>query len=129
MASWRDELTEAWASKIGPAVFATVDPAGEPNVVYVTWVKWHGAHLLIADNYFDKTRKNILSGSRGALVFLTKKGGAYQVKGALEYHTEGAVYEDMKEWLPDPQRHPGHAAVVLQIEEVYSNFYGAQRIH
>ncbi len=44
-------------------------------------------------------------------------------KGSLEYHTDGPVYDDMKRW--NPPKHPGHAAVALVVEEVYS---GAQRL-
>lgn len=41
----------------------------------------------------------------------------------MEYHTEGAVFQDMKEW--SPEKHPGHAAAALTVEEVYS---GAKKL-
>ena len=73
--------------------------------------------LVVADNYFDKTRRNILAGSKGSLLFRDKAGKAYQVKGTLEYHRHGEVFDDMKSW--NPPQHPGHAAAALRVEAVY----------
>jgi len=128
MNGWCEELTNAWAARKGPVVFATADAEGRPNVVYVTWVKRYDDALLLADNYFDKTRANILSGSPGAVVFLTKEGASYQVKGRIEYETSGPAFDELKGWLPDPERFPGRAAALLHVEEAYSNRYGSKRI-
>jgi len=128
MSDWCEELNAAWNERKGPVVFATVSPEGRPNVVYVTWVKRFGESLLLADNYFDKTKSNIENGSPGAVVFLTKQGASYQVKGSIEYQTSGEAFDEMKAWLPDPERFPGHGAALLHIEEVYSNRYGSKRI-
>lgn len=43
---------------------------------------------------------------------------AFQLKGTIEYHTEGAIFEDMKKW--NPAQHPGNAAAALRVEVVYS---------
>ncbi|MHC5035351.1 MAG: pyridoxamine 5'-phosphate oxidase family protein [Planctomycetota bacterium] len=119
-----EAVSEAWDERQGPAVFTTVDKNGMPNSVYVgNLSKLTEEKLIIADNYFHKTRANVLDGSRGALLFITTKGEAYQIKGGLERHTSGEIYDDMKQWL-DP-RHPGVAAVVLNVEEVYR---GANRL-
>lgn len=126
MPQWCKELVQAWETRRGPVVFATSDENGVPNVIYITWVKRYKNALMLADNYFKKTRANILHGSRGALVFLTKEGHSYQVKGPLEYHTSGPVYDELKNWLD--QKFPGHAAALLEVEEVYSNYYGSKRI-
>ena len=37
---------------------------------------------------------------------------------AIDYQKEGSIFEDMKKW--NPTKHPGHAATVLKVEEVYS---------
>jgi predicted pyridoxine 5'-phosphate oxidase superfamily flavin-nucleotide-binding protein len=73
--------------------------------------------LVVADNFFNKTQTNILSGSKGSLLFITKEGKSYQVKGHIEYHTEGELFDDMKQWNPD--KLPGHAAAALQVEQVF----------
>ncbi|MEA2064264.1 MAG: hypothetical protein U9P14_11235 [Gemmatimonadota bacterium] len=50
---------------------------------------------MVADNYFDKTRKNIQQGSKGSILFILKEGKAYQVKGNLEYHDSGEIFDFM----------------------------------
>ncbi len=113
-----EEVSQAWNQREGPVVLTTVDAAGEPNAIYASSVsKYAEDKLLIADNYFDKTRRNILNGSRGALVFITKDKKAYQIKGRLERLTSGPMFDDMKKW--NPSRLPGHAVAVLYVEAVY----------
>ena len=124
MAALGEALREAWADREGPVVLATVGGDGTPNAIYATCVGLFGdERLVVADNYFHKTRRNILAGSRGAVLFITKAGKAYQVKGTLEYHTDGDVFAAMKTW--NPARHPGHAAAALLVEEAYS---GAEKL-
>jgi uncharacterized protein len=106
-------VDEAWEDREGPIVFTTVDPEGTPNAIYATCVrKFDSSTLVVADNFFNKTQANIKSGSKGSLLFITKEGKSYQVKGRIEYHTEGEFFDDMKKWNPDTL--PGHAAAVLQ---------------
>jgi len=118
------EVIQAWEDRNGPVVFTTVDGSGVPNSIYATCVgRFDESTLVIADNYFDKTRANIKNGSRGSVLFITKDNKAYQVKGTLEYHTEGDLFDFMKSW--NPEKHPGHAAAVLRVEEVFS---GAKKL-
>lgn len=113
------EVSEAWEEKQGPVVFTTVDEKNLPNSIYATCAsKYDDETIVIADNYFDKTKKNIFAGSKGSVLFITQEFKAYQIKGTIKYHTDGAVYEDMKKW--NPEKHPGHAAAALKVEEVYS---------
>lgn len=124
MASLPESVLAAWHDREDPVILATTDADGTPNVIYVTCVSVFGNdRLVVADNYFDKTRKNFLRGGKGAMLFRSKAGKAYQVKGTLEYCTEGGVFEDMKRW--NPEKHPGHAAAALRVETVYS---GSQKL-
>jgi uncharacterized protein len=118
-------VSEALDNREGPAVFTTVSEEGIPNSVYVGLVhKLNRGKLVVADNYFHKTRENILSGSKGSLLFITKEGKAFQVKGTVVRETRGEVFDDMKNnWLD--AKYPGHAAVVLNVEEVFS---GAEQL-
>ena len=117
-------VKEAWGKREGPAILATVDGTGMPNIIYVGAVGLYGdERLVIADNYFDKTRRNIKAGSKGAVLFMTSDKKPYQFKGTVEYHSAGPVFDDMKKW--NPSQHPGHAAAALVVVEVYS---GAQRV-
>jgi len=49
--------------------------------------------------------------------------GSFQIKGSIEYHKDGKIFEDMKQW--NPTKLPGHAAAALKVEEVYS---GAEKL-
>lgn len=119
MAKLPEDVSKAWDNRKGPVVFSTVDKNGVPNAIYATCVsKFDEETIVIADNYFDKTRKNIQSGSKGSVLFITNEDKSFQVKGVVEYHTEGKFFNDMKKW--NPTKHPGHAATVVKIEEVYS---------
>ena len=124
MASLPESVRQAWKDRDGPVILATVSQDGTPNIIYATCVGVFGDdRLVVADNYFDKTRKNLLVGGKGSLLFRSKAGKAYQAKGTLEYHTAGVVFDHMKTW--NPSKHPGHAAAALCIEEIYS---GAEQI-
>ena len=119
-----EAVQKAWADREGPIVLATVDAAGIPNAIYATCVQMHGEDaVVVADNYFHKTRANIAAGSKGALLFITKEGKSYQLKGRFEYHTSGPIFDAMKQW--NPTRLPGHAAAVLKVEQV---FCGAEQL-
>ncbi len=124
MASLPNEVRQAWEDRDGPVVLATVAEDGTPNIIYASCVGAYGdERLVVADNYFDKTRNNLQGGCKGALLFRSKDGKAYQAKGTLEYHTEGEVFDDMKTW--NPPKHPGNAAAALRVETVYS---GAKKL-
>jgi len=119
-----EAVCQAWGNREGPIVLSTVDAEGNPNAIYATCVsKYCEDTLVIADNFFNKTKANILAGSKATLLFVTKEGKSYQIKGKIEYHTEGAVFEDMKQW--NPAKLPGHAAAALIVEQV---FCGAEKL-
>jgi predicted pyridoxine 5'-phosphate oxidase superfamily flavin-nucleotide-binding protein len=117
-------VRDAWEKRSGPAVFATVSDGSVPNAIYVTCLGLYDeSTVVVADNYFDKTRRNILAGSRGSLLFMTEDHKTYQIKGTVTRHTSGPIYDHMKSW--NPAKHPGHAAAALAVEEVYS---GAEKL-
>lgn len=124
MSALPEIVSQAWDNRKGPVIFSTVDENAVPNAIYATCVnKFDEETLVIADNYFDKTRKNILAGSKGSILFMTNEDKAFQVKGTIEYLKKGDIFDNMKVW--NPQQHPGHAATALKVEEVYS---GAEKI-
>lgn len=124
MAVLPEQASRAWEARSGPVVLTTVDKNGIPNAIYATCVSMFDEKtLVVADNYFDKTRKNILSGSKASILFITDDNTSYQVKGSIEFYTSGAIYDNMKQW--NPEKHPGRAAAALTVEEVYS---GAEKL-
>ena len=117
-------LKDAWDLHEGPIVLSTADQHGVPNSIYATFARLlEDGRIVVADNYFNKTRTNIKNGSKAAILFITKERKSYQAKGSLEYFTDGPIYEDMRLWVD--QKHPRVAAAVLLVEELYS---GAQKL-
>jgi len=124
MAVLPEEVSKEWENRKGPIVLSTVNKEGIPNSIYATCVsKYNEETLVVANNFFSKTLENITAGSKGSILFLTKEDKSYQVKGRIEYHKDGPIFEDMKKW--NPKKHPGHAATALKVEEVYS---GAKKL-
>jgi uncharacterized protein len=123
MAVLTEKISAAWADRKGPVILSTVDKDGIPNAIFATCVsKFDEETLVVADNFFDKTQKNILSGSKGSILFITNNDKAFQVKGTIEYLKAGDIFEDMKTWNGE---RPGHAAAALKVEEVYT---GAEKL-
>jgi len=124
MAALPEKVSKAWKDREGPIVLSTVNEDGIPNAIYATCVSIFSEDtVVVANNYFSKTLKNILAGSKGTILLITKEGKSYQIKGSIEYHKEGSIFEDMKKW--NPKKHPGHAAAALKVEEVYT---GAEKL-
>ena len=124
MSALPENVIKAWENHQGPIILTTVDEDGIPNSIYATCVSLYGNDtVVVANNYFDKTKTNILNGSKGSLLFITKENKSYQLKGSFDYLTSGEIYDDMKKW--NPAKHPGHAAAALKIEAVYS---GAEKL-
>jgi predicted pyridoxine 5'-phosphate oxidase superfamily flavin-nucleotide-binding protein len=124
MADVKEVLQEEWEKREGPAILTTVDSRGMPNAIYAGDMKYDpDIGFIVVDNYFSKTRENIKNGSLGSFLFITGEKKAYQAKGRLEYHTEGPIFDDMKQW--HSQKHPGVAATVIKVDELYS---GAEKL-
>ena len=118
------EALEAWQNHDDRMVLTTISQNNEANSIWVICAKLiNDEQFVIANNAMHKTLQNIKDGSRGNLLYIAPEREAYQVKGSLEYYTDGPVYDDMKSWL-DP-KFPGKGALVLNIEKVY---YGAEQV-
>ena len=95
-----------------------------PNVAYIAYLKViDDQTVLIADNYLDKTRNNILSNGRIAFAVLDEEKGSFQIKGIAERQTKGDLFDEVQKWVPDEL--PKVAAVIMKIEEIYN---GAERV-
>ncbi|RLF21550.1 MAG: pyridoxamine 5'-phosphate oxidase [Thermoprotei archaeon] len=104
-------------------VFSTASKDGKPNAVPIIFVKvLSDEEILIADNFFNKTRRNLEVNPQASLTFWnpeTREG--YQVKGKVEIYTSGPIFEKaievVKAVKPNLQTKAG---VLLRVEEVYS---------
>jgi len=125
LAALPEIAVQAWENREGPVVLSTVDASGIPNTIYVTCVKKiSDSKIVVADNKMHKTRANIKTGCAVSLLYITGEKKAFQLKGSVDYHTSGQIFDDMKnDWLD--KKYPGYGAVVIDIEEVYS---GAERL-
>ena len=95
-----------------------------PNVVYIKYLKIiDDQTVLIADNFLNKTRDNILSNGKIAFAVRDEEKGSFQIKGTAERLTEGDMFDEVQKWVPD--KLPRVAAIVMNIEEIYN---GAERI-
>jgi predicted pyridoxine 5'-phosphate oxidase superfamily flavin-nucleotide-binding protein len=111
---------QAWENRQGPVVFTTVDSSGYPNTIYVNCVKKiSDSQIVVADNKMNKTRANIKAGCPVSLLYITGEKKSFQLKGSVKYLTSGKIFDEMKNvWLD--KKYAGHAAVVIDVEEVYS---------
>ncbi|MEJ2114468.1 MAG: pyridoxamine 5'-phosphate oxidase family protein [Gammaproteobacteria bacterium] len=115
---------QAWQQHDDRMVFTTTNKDNIANSIWISCAKLiNDEQFMIADNFMHKTLGNIKNGSKGVLLYIAPERESYQIKGSLEYYTDGPVYNDMKSWLD--AKFVGKGAVVLNIEEVY---YGAEKV-
>lgn len=118
------EILEAWKNRKGPIVFSTVNTENKPNSIYATCVQMvEDNKILVADNFFGKTRENIIKNSTGSILFITEEDKSYQLKGDIQYHVRGKYFDDMKKW--NPERLPGHAVAIITVQE---SFCGSKKL-
>ncbi len=103
---------------------ATASNDSTANVAYITYLKpIDDETILIADNFLNKTRDNILANSKVSFAVLDEVKGSYQIKGTAKRLTEGEIFDHMQDWVVDEL--PRVAAIVMTVEEVYN---GAQKL-
>jgi predicted pyridoxine 5'-phosphate oxidase superfamily flavin-nucleotide-binding protein len=113
-----EEVLAAWKEREGPVVLVTVDGEQTPNAIYASIAHlMSDGRLAVADNYFDKTKANIDARTKASLLFITKNRKSYQVKGTIDYHTGGPLYEEMLAWA-DP-KHPRKGVAILNMQKAY----------
>lgn len=124
MKSLPQVVLDAWNDREPVAVLATVDKEGNPNVIYTRHVGcFEGSVFFIANHAFQKTKENIERDGRAAFLFLTTQRRAFQVKGRVEFQTEGAIFDEAAK-LGEPTS-PPRSVAVIRPHEVYS---GAERL-
>ncbi|QSX06252.1 pyridoxamine 5'-phosphate oxidase family protein [Sedimentibacter sp. zth1] len=107
--------------KIFPVSTSTKE--GIPNVIPIAFVKVYDEDtLLIADNYLDKTYKNIEENPYVSIyVCDTAEGKAYQIKGEAIINTSGKVYEDTVKWVKEvSSKLNPKSGVVVKITKIYN---------
>jgi len=106
-----------------PATIATCSADGVPNVAYLSQVHYvDEEHVALSYQFFNTTRKNILTNPHAVVVVLDPDSTAsYRLK--LEYlrtETEGPLFENMKAKLAGIASHSGMSKVFrLQGSDIY----------
>ena len=111
-------------------ILSTSSKEGTPNTIYLKFLKvYNNKQILIADNKFFKTEKNLLENPKISFVVLDKENKkAYQIKGTAEIHKDDKIFEDAAKWVEEKRSGPTtypKSAVVLNVEEIYC---GAEKI-
>ena len=114
-----EEIKESLKA-IKVAYLSTASKDGTPNVVPIGAVKFlDDETLLISDQYFNKTLKNLQENPKIALAWWGEKGG-FQIKADITIHTEGEIFRQDVEWVHGirPTLQP-KSAIVAKITGVY----------
>ena len=101
--------------------FGTADKLMRPNVIAISdGCQVVGPNqVLIVDNYFNKTYKNIQDNSQVSLSFWDVGGHiAFQLKGNAQYMTSGD-WKKRIDKLPNPNHNPRKGAVLINITEIW----------
>ena len=110
-------------------ILSTSTKEGVSNIIYVTFLKvYNDNQILIANNKFSKTEKNLIENPKISFVVLDKENKkAYQLKGTVEIHKDDKIYEDTVEWVKTerPDMDSPKSGVILNVEKIYS---GAEKI-
>lgn len=100
---------------------ATSTAKGNVNVVAVACCKVVGPNLILStDNYFNKTRSNLLENSKVAVaVWSQDEKEGYQFKGKAQYLTSGE-WKDAVDRDPDNEGLAHKAAVLIEVKEIWN---------
>lgn len=98
---------------------ATLSPDGIINVVPVSSIKIVDGKIILVNYFMDKTLENITANNKVSLVAWSKMVG-YQIKGSVEYTTQGNVFDDVVIWIKEtiPSR-TVKGVLIISPEEIH----------
>jgi adenylate cyclase len=108
-----DAIRDCFDSTV-PAIMATADLEGTPNVTYLSQVQFvDNEHIALSYQFFNKTRQNILVNPHAQLLILdTKEAATYRLSLTfLRTETAGPLFERMKAKLAGIASHTGMSGV------------------
>ena len=87
-------------------VLSTSTKEGTPNIIYLKFLKvYNNEQIIIANNKFFKTEKNLLENPKISFVVLDKKNKkSYQIKGTAEFHKDDQIFEENVRWVKEEKR-------------------------
>lgn len=111
-------------------ILSTSTKDGIPNIIYLKFIKvYNDNQILIANNKFFKTEKNLIENPIISFVVLDKENKkSYQIKGSVEFHKDDNIFKDTVKWVEDKRSslttYP-KSGIILNVEEIYC---GAEKI-
>ena len=105
-------------------ILSTSTKEGAPNIIYLKFLKvYNDKQILIANNKFFKTEKNLLENPKISFVVLDKKNKkSYQIKGDAEFHRDDQIFKDTVKWVEDERSssttYP-KSGIILNVKEIY----------
>ena len=101
---------------------ATSSKEGIPNVVPIGFARpIDDETILIADNYMNKTRKNLEENPNISLVTKDATKCPFQFKGKIEIFESGKYFDIVTEWGQNAMtKLTPKAAILMKVEEIYS---------
>ncbi|MFA5827790.1 MAG: pyridoxamine 5'-phosphate oxidase family protein [Candidatus Shapirobacteria bacterium] len=117
-----NDLKESIESSI--LALATSTPDGRPNCIAVACCKVISDNqVLISDNFFNKTRQNLLINSQVSVAFWDPEDNpagnrGYQLKGVAQYLTQGK-WKQIVDADPDNEGLAHKAAVLVTVTEIW----------
>lgn len=119
------ERMQTLFEKVQTAVLATSTKDGMPNAVPIGAKRIIDPEtVLVSDQFFNKTIKNIKSNPRVSLMYWEGREG-YQLKGTVTVEDSGKRFEETAKWIEEKSQKVGFplkskGAVILKIEEIYA---------
>ncbi|MCK5460318.1 pyridoxamine 5'-phosphate oxidase family protein [Candidatus Parcubacteria bacterium] len=111
-------------------ILSTSSKERTPNIIYIKFLKvLSDEQILIANNKFFKTEKNLLENPKISFIILDKKNKkSYQIKGIAEFHKDDQIFKDTIEWVKDKRSTAAiypKSGIVLNVKKIYC---GAKKI-
>jgi uncharacterized protein len=118
--SMTDEMMDAVEKDL--VFLATASADGVPNVVPIGFARPIDKDtILIADNYMNKTRKNLENNPWISLVTKDATKCPFQFKGKVEIFESGTHFDTVTEWGQNAMtKLTPKAAILMKVTEIYS---------
>jgi predicted pyridoxine 5'-phosphate oxidase superfamily flavin-nucleotide-binding protein len=110
-----------------PTPIATASKDGNPNVVYIGYLKiLDDEQIMIGDNFFNKTLRNLEENPRICILcYDSESKRSYQIKGSAKVHKHGPEFEQMRAWVHGANpKMPAKSCVMVKVEEVFDSIWG-----
>ncbi|MBQ0107213.1 MAG: DUF447 family protein [Methanocorpusculum sp.] len=115
-------------TKAGIFHLATASKSGVPNVAPMGAVMVEDDKILIANNFMNKTMKNILENPQVSVLVWTREiGDCIQFKGTAEIMKDTPEHKKMRDMLEakKPGAYPCKDLVVITVKEIFTCVPGA----